>query len=343
MVTLIQPPTQYITDNTQFYFLNNNNQWASLPEWGNFLINIGSNIVKSQIGEERFVVGLAIPTRSYAAALVALGVVLAKSVTPINSTTSKEHFERLCKLKQGTRVFYKDINGWSNAIFDGVCNDYDRPLIRVRTRNLARRMKKKEPDLIYFICKEKSQRIKFAPSYPEIQLGKPLINQESPNNCLGSADAPNFCTTTQLDCVILGHIGILKHEITKIPFAYSLLGYKFKEGTLQDILRVRRFMSRGEPYRSEILPVCEQKEPKAAEVLISNITIFDGASSFIKWRDYWRNSHWIILLDRTETRFENAVNIINQEYSYRICEGGMQEIPLIPPGVEIVVYQEARQ
>ncbi|MBV8885532.1 MAG: hypothetical protein JO235_16270 [Chroococcidiopsidaceae cyanobacterium CP_BM_RX_35] len=111
MATLIQPSLQHTTNNTKFYFINNNNKWASLPEWGNFLINIGSSIVESQIGKERFVVGLAISTRSYAAALAALGIVLAKSVTPLNSITCETHFERLCKLKQGTQVFYGDSNG----------------------------------------------------------------------------------------------------------------------------------------------------------------------------------------------------------------------------------------
>ena len=83
-----------------------------------------------------------------------------------------------------------------------------------------------------------------------MQMGKPIIIHKLLNCCLASADTLNFCTKTQLECVILGHTGILKHEITKIPFACSSLSSDFKKGTLQDVLRVRKFMSKGEAYRS---------------------------------------------------------------------------------------------
>ena len=344
-------PVQCATPKTHVYFANDVNQWVPLPAWGNFFIDIGSRVAFSKTGQNRLVVGLAVPTRTCAAALAALGVVRARAVNP-NKIIFKDKFEQLCKLRKGTRVFFSnspDSNEWSSAIYDGICNDYEQPRIRIRVKPKEVRNKKQVPDTIYLIRKEDLYKVRLAAGAaeridPQGKFDRPIVIKEFLDGCIGGADALKLSTTTQLDCVILGRNSTLREEITKIPFAYRSAPSSFKEGVLQDVLRVRKFFTiEKQAYRLEVLPVDGHEPPKTAYELVAHVTIFDGAAGFIKWRDYYRNSHWIILLDRTEPRFQEAVYILNQEYIPPVDGEQIQGMPSIPVGVELVAYEESRQ
>lgn len=344
-------PIQCATPKTHVYFANDVNNWVPLPAWGNFFIDIGSRVASSKTGQNRLVVGLAVPTRTCAAALAALGVVSARAVNP-NKIIFKDKFEQLCRLRRGTRVFYRnnlDSNEWSSAIYDGICNDYEQPRIRIRVKLKELRNKKQDPDTIYLIRKEDLYKVRLASGGAERidtqgKFARPIVIKEFLDGCIGEADSLSFSTKTQLDCVILGRISALREEITKIPFAYRSAPSSLKEEFLQDVLRVRKFfISENQAYRLEILPVDGHEPPKTMDGLVPHVTIFDGATSFIKWRDYYRNSHWIILLDRTETRFQESVYILNQEYIDPVDGEKIQGMPSIPIGVELVAYQESYQ
>lgn len=344
-------PIQCATPNTHLYFANDVNHWVPLPAWGNFFIDIGSCVASSKTGQNRLVVGLAVPTRTCAAALAALGVVCARAVNP-NKIIFTDKFEQLCRLKRGTRVFYRnspDSNEWLSAIYDGICNDYEQPRIRIRVKPKEVKKKKQQaPDTIYLIRKEDLYKLRLASGKAERidtqgKFDRPIVIKEFLDGFIGGAEALNLSTTTQLDCVIIGRISTLREEITKIPFAYPSASSSLKEGVLQDVLRVRKFFpGENQPYRLEILPVGGHEPPKTANILVPHVTIFDGATGFIKWRDYYRNSHWIVLLDRTEPRFQEAVYILNQEYIPPVDGEKIQGMPSIPLGVELVAYQESR-
>lgn len=341
----------YATPKTHVYFANDVSDWVPLPAWGNFFIDIGSRVAFSKTGQNRLVVGLAVPTRTCAAALAALGVVRARAVNP-NKIIFKDKFEQLGRLRRGTRVFYRnspDSNEWLSANYDGICNDYEQPRIRIRVKPKEVRKKNQDPDTIYLIRKEDLYKVRLAAGGAERidtqgKFARPIVIKEFLDGCIGGANALDFSTTTQLDCVIIGRISTLREEITKIPFAYRSAPSSLKEGVLQDVLRVRKFFtSEDQAYRLEILPVDGHEPPKTADGLVPHVTIFDGATGFIKWRDYYRNSHWIILLDRTEPRFQEAVYILNQEYIPPVDGEKIQGMPSIPLGVELVAYQESHQ
>ena len=336
---------------TSLYFTKDANKWVPLPAWGNFFIDIGRSVVENGNDQNRLVVALAVPTRTYAAAFAAFGVVFGRAVSS-NKIIHEDVFDHLCKLRKGARVFYKkntNTNEWSSAIYDGVCNDYDQPRIRIRVKQEIKSKKKEEPDTTYLICRKDSYKVRLADEKSKLTLkqrnsSQPIIIKKFLEGCLSEADALKLSTITQLDCVILGRVSNLREESTKIPFACSSNKSSLKEGVLQDILRVQTFFtSEDQPYRSEVLPVTGYKQPRIIDELVPHVTIFDGATGFIKWHDFYRHSHSIILLERTETRFREAVDIINQDYNHRICEGGIKNTAPTPPGVELVIYQKSCQ
>ena len=44
------------------------------------------------------------------------------------------------------------------------------------------------------------------------------------------------------------------------------------------------------------------------------IVIFDGARAFLKFKQKYRSNSWIVLLDRTGSAYQDAVEALNQDY-----------------------------
>jgi hypothetical protein len=110
-------------------------------------------------------------------------------------------------------------------------------------------------------------------------------------------------------------------------------------GTLQDILKIRRFAGEGHTYRSEVMAVAAEALP---EITSPYTTLFDGALSFLKWREAWRQTHWIVVLDRTEPHFAEAVNILNQEYVSDRLDAEVPILPRLPDGMDVLLFKEER-
>ena len=343
MATLIKPPVPCPGTNTNFYFAHLVGQRGLLPAWGTFFIDMGRRVAKSESGPNRLVVGLAVPTRTCAAALAAFGVVLARANSSIKQVEPSKHFERLCGLPKRTPVVFIDKGKKFKGIYEGIKKVHEKQYLQIRVES------QHTGGLTHLVPPEECHNVAIAseqiPELPNRQKGRPIIySREFIKSLIGEADVFNFATNSCLECTILGRVSLLQHEIKKVNLPYSLHKGVYKAGKMQDILRVREWLRKDEAYRSEVLPVDGHKPPKTADGLVPYVTIFDGAAGFLKWRDYWRNSHWIIVLDRTEPHFREAVELVNQDYiQNRVGEGGIQNMPPSPPGVEFVVYQEARQ
>jgi hypothetical protein len=317
-----------------------------LPEWGNFFIEIGRRVAEWGTGKNRLVVALAIPTKAFAAALAAVGVVLAKPNITYQQVDINQHFEQLRSSPKGTQVFFQYGEKLLVASYEGVAYLYGEPMLFIRVGK--RRYGINDGSLTYRVRRQDCHRVMFSsrehtPLCLEDEIGQPFIISDFLAGLIGEAEALQFSTKTKLDCVILGNINTLKQEITSIPFTCKSVLSPFQEGVLQEVLRVQKFIpNQNQPYRSEFLKVIGNQSPQTAGGLVPNVTIFDGATGFIKWRDDWCNSHWIVLLDRTEPHFREAVDIINNDYSYRVGDEDIQLTVTPPDGVELVIYEKLR-
>jgi hypothetical protein len=319
----------------------NETKWEMVPSWVNFFIELGSLMSRSTDISTRLIVGVAIPTRSYAAALTASGVVITRSRVSVNGISSVEHFKRLCELEPGTAVTFLH----EDRKLAGIITDCSKiggvERIGVRVHNM------RSGGLTYRIAAADALKIEVAATsrkkLPKKQTGKLVLPLSSfAHQFLDKAQAKVFARESRLECTLLGRINAFKREILNTRFAIKTSTQEIAEGTLQDILRARRFLKPGEHYRSEVFRV-DGKRPPISDVGLPHFTIFDGATSFLRWRDSQRNANWIIFLDRTEPYFRDAASLLDQEYiSNRINDEGLNLPPVIPLGIEIVSYYESR-
>jgi hypothetical protein len=70
--------------------------------------------------------------------------------------------------------------------------------------------------------------------------------------------------------------------------------------------------------------------------------VFDGALGFLRWGQLWHGRHQVIMLDRTEPYFDDAISAINTRFSQNRT-GGDGALPgsAAPPGGEALAFREA--
>lgn len=300
--------------------------WQKLPNWCNFFIKLGHCVAKHENKNSRLVVALALPTRSYAAALIASGIILERAYS--FNLDNKDRFAELCKLPIGTSICYNRKGELLRAIHEGFIPELNR--IKIRTES------KPKGGLSYLIDYDEAYTISIANQKWKPNLKKGPHLQKNDSNFLSrivdKKIAYRYSTNSNLECIIIGNKVALRQEISSqaIKSQESL-------GSFQDILQIRSFVtSKGASYHTDIL---SGKRNKTMKGDFSGIVIFDGANAFLKSRDYWLKSHNIVLLDRTEPHFQEAVDVINQNYYSRFDDVSLELIA--PPfGVELIAYQE---
>jgi len=302
--------------------------YLPLPEWAKFYTELGNEIAQFKNSKRRMVVAAAIPIRSYAAIFTALGIILSRAN---ESTDTSHYFEYLCNLPKRTTLIYNNKNRKRKGFFLGAKNGEGQRYLVIQFES------KKSGGLKEWIPEQRADQVLVGSEkkkLPKRQKGYQVNeNIDFLNTLLKESEVYQFLRGCHLDCAIVGNFNRLKSEIneTSLCKLNSL-------GTLQDILRVRSLSSNKQHYHTELFS--DRTQPNLSEYSKPSITIFDGALGFLKWRDYFRDSHWIILLDRTENNFPEAVDLLNQDYMGRVSEEKLENLSSIPLGVETLVYQD---
>ena len=149
---------------------------------------------------------------------------------------------------------------------------------------------------------------------------------------------------SKLVCALVGKRHSLEHEIKHTPLAIHVNGHRHSEGLLQDVLRVNRFVTGQQSHRSALVPTGAGFP--ASEVVDSTEmgVVFDGAPGFLKWGQLWQGRHQVIILDRTEPYFDDAISAINKRFSQNRADGdAAAALPgsEAPPGGEVIAFREA--
>jgi hypothetical protein len=314
--------------------------WYSLPEWAEYFINVGKQVASADQSESRTVTVIAVPTRAFGAAFVSLGMVISDAAAHDHASQSA-HFEKLFDLPAGTPVIYRPAPGKTLRGVLQAPEEYDGTLrVRVQVHSRA------GGGLTYLIDESRALQVQ-----PARHSGKLPKNQAGDNarftnqfvdSLLGEADPVQLGLRSKLVCALVGKRSALEHEIRKTPLALHANGHRRAEGQLQDILRVNRFATGQQSHRSALVPLGAGSPSEDVVAGTEMGVVFDGAQGFLKWGQLWRRRHQIIVLDRTEPFFDDAINAINTRFSQNRIEG---EVALpssdAPPGGEILAFREA--
>jgi|LakMenEpi03Aug12_release.lakeMendotaPanAssembly.Ray.scaffolds.fasta_scaffold237843_2 hypothetical protein len=314
--------------------------WYSLPEWAEYFINVGKHVASAELSNSRIVTAIVVPTRAFAAAFIGLGMVVSDAAA-CDATSESAHFEALFELPPGTPVIYRDRPGRTlRGILQQPEEQSGKLFVRVQVHS------KDGGSLTYCVDEAHARKVQ-----PARHSGKLFKKQGGKNarfanqfvdGLLGDADPIQLGLRSKLCCAIVGRKNALEHEIRRTPLALHADGNQHAQGFLQEVLRVDRFLSDKQSHRSALVPV--GTSPPSTEV-VENVemgVIFDGAHGFLRWGDLWEGRHQVVVLDRTETYFEDAISAINNRFSQNRLDGESAMFGSdAPAGGEVLAFREA--
>jgi hypothetical protein len=314
--------------------------WYSLPEWAEYFIKVGKHVAFADQSESRIVTAIVVPTRAFAAAFVSLGMVISDAAAR-DQTSNSAHFEMLFGSPPGTPVIYRERPG---KTLKGILQDPEeisgKLYIRVQVHS------NRGGSLTCLV--DEAHSLKVQPARHSGKLPKKQGGQNARfanqfvDGLLGEADPVQLGLRSRFCCAIVGRKGNLEYEIRRTPLALHVNGSHHSNGCIQDVLRVDRFVSEKQSHRSALVPV--GSSPPSAEV-IENVemgVVFDGASGFLKWGNLWESRHQVVILDRTENYFDDAISSINSRFSQnRVDVENTMLRSDAPDGGEVLTFREA--
>jgi len=316
----------------------NGHNWLPLPSAYQFLVDVGRIVgTRSGRGTPRIRVAISLPILSFSAVFVALGVVVTSVEQPVPKEVVDWYFDRLCSLERGTELVLRQRNRALRAVYDGWVKVAGESRVRVRVENADGYRRWELLNKQQALCLE-IRGTHQSSNLPARQKGRSL---DKPSNLLKAMVGP-----AALNEVL--HRGVPHCSVigTKSRFNEEVDGIRLRSksahvgGKPRDVIRVRESPDQTASYSTVLFSSRSSTEPPSMDTMRAITTVFDGATGFLTWRHYWRSANWIILLDRTESRYWDAVEVVNQEYvQYRVADE-IAEIPHPPSGMEIMVYHE---
>ena len=327
-------------------------QFLPLPDWARFFVEVGTALGElPNDGKRRVIVAIATPTRAYAAALCGVGIVGVRAETPV-ATDALRHFQYLRSLPPRTTVTYRDRRkkrkGWllpcvtkNGQMFlviksqaqegGGFTRPTTRPFITID-----------------MIPASESLSVQVADGQlrelPERVTSRVLREQPGlMGGILAQSMLSAFLRDSRLECVIVGNESLLREEVVRAPFAVVPPSGAPVCGKLQDILRVHHITGGNESYRSELYSATGGEERPSAGEARPPVVIFDGSLAFLRWTATWPQAHWVAMLDRSDVRFEEAAQEINDLYINKRMDGGVPvHIQQVPQSLECMAFEVSR-
>ncbi len=343
------------------FYQVNSGEWRSVPPWADFFLRVGQ-VLAQPPNQNRIVIGVAVPIRSFAASLCAAGAVVAHLKGSLESDLAP-YFEYLCGLPIGTgvtvlrsdkhegiRQYPGVLAGLDEASIDS--KDKSAPkvkLIRIQISRSTMR-ESKAGGRVFMVDARRADTIRVldpdeaitAQDLPATPLGVSIRAVSDFSLRIIPGGASQYIAKSKVGCLLVGSPGTLDREINETTFGVGDSSGGISAGTLGEVLKVRRFSRTRRQFHSDIYTAASKWPPKKSVIGNPDLVIFDGAAGFMKWRDSFRESHLLIVLDQTEALFMEAVQRLNYEYSCRVDDDALPDFcPEPPPGTELTFFRES--
>lgn len=310
-------------------------EWHPFPAWAAFYFKLGTTVGKIALESGRIVTAVATPIRDFAAALTATGIVLTRVSAMSVEKTADEHFNALCRLGPGTAVTLERDSRQFPGILTSIVTLQGERYLRIQMQD------QETGGEAHYVPSRECLRITatgFAagPLPSRVRGRAAIVRRAFLRTIIGADHVRRFTRERRLECTIVGRRSVIASELLKTEIS---AGAESVKGKLCDIVRARELLAAGRPFRSELL-AANAKKLTFDERQIPHVAVFDGPQGFIKWSHRYPNSHLIVILDKTEPRFEDAVSLINQNFSSprnRPYTG--LAINDVPNGVDLLAYR----
>ena len=314
--------------------------WQPLPDWARYTLEAGLAVGRFVNENSRCVHAIVVPTRDFAAAFCAVGAVLA-SYERESSASAEVRFQELGALPPGSLVTLRDGRDRRRLLtgrFVGVRKAYDGELrLRIEIGDLdAGGTRHQVPREEVWRVSELDQDDAAPPERKRARVLQAINSFAA--DVLFPLDVRRFTEPGNPGCLVVGSRQRMTDEAVQQGLMTKAANPRSRppSGVLDDLLSLEK--GGGRASRTAVLPVRSSKPPDFSGSSPPPVTVFDGANGYLKWRDRLRSSHAIVVLDRTEPRFDDAVAQLQRDYVQRSTDPIPWTPPPTPGGVEALYF-----
>ena len=312
--------------------------WTPLPGWARFLIEIGRSAVRAASRDRLLTVALALPTRRFAACLVASGGVVS-AYEGADAVSLRAHFTRVAAAPINTPLRLTSRSRVFRGRLKGVRSGPTEPLIGVQVEDA------RSGGLIRWIPQSRCRDVELAGEEAEFELPQHAKGQALPQmsgflrTVLAPLDARDYFLSGEIDCAITGSVRTLMAEAQENMLAARHEGAtSVAGGNLNDILQVRQLSTA--PHTA-LVPATARRSPRPQRIE-PILLVHDGATGYLRSGRQTSTPVMVVVLDRTEPRFDEAVAQLDQDYVRRTEDQALNLDLGVPPGVEVLSFRMSR-
>lgn len=324
--------------------------WRPVPPWAHFYELIGRIAARGVLSHGRLVIGLSVPHRYMAAPLVTLGALLSVVSDELVGVTSEQRFAELAALEPGTVLRFSSPGSDEVKLgtFVGSKIDNGKKYIVIEDPRGKGHLRTWMPMDYATNIQRTSLTADEIPKRPARRRGN-HVSRRFLAAFLSDVDFEAFERDAIIESVLLGPGPALRQEIKDLQLGVRALKPELAEGTLNDLLRVREYVSSETAAWTEIHSTSGSRRLPERMKLNPRVAVFDGARGFLRWRKHFSDSAWVLVLDRHDTQFLDAVADLNSEYAQNsLVQEDIDIVPnlpegmTIPPGVEATLFFRGR-
>jgi len=303
-----------------------------LPPWASYLVRLGRHVALQRVPGRRLVVGVTLPTRDFAAAFTSLGVSAAVYEDP-EEQDPRLNFERIASLPQGTSIRFRR----QRFLYAG-------SLRGTKTINGVDHLQYFDGQSLCSLPWHKCNSVEVLDPSKSFVRRRPLApNADFVSLALG-VDPLSHASVTSLDCLMIGVKELLCSDLVDEPFAVASPAGSKCHGFLNDLLRCDAFETNANDHdRTAVLAGSTDEVPERLVQAVPPVVVFDGPQGFVRLRNYWLRSSWIVLLDRTSPGVAAGADAFNQERSLSLEDADLGVLGVPPEAFEVHGYYEVIQ
>lgn len=329
---------EFISSKLSELLLAGTAKFAALPEWCRFYLELGARVSLERIPSARSVVALSVPTKAFAAPLLAAGATIASTLArSFTDADFRAHLEFLNSLPRDTPLSYRSPvgNNVKKCLFDGCDDGGPEPAVRIKVASNGNYTKRLPPRLAFGLepMGSESYTLKYN------QNGRCMVDDSEYRflcSFLGAQRAGELLAFSSVESVVIGGANRFREEI--IAMALGVRGPSTEVALLGTLLGVRNPTSTNVALRTLAIPAF--RDLTVTGDYDPSVTILNGSNAILEQYGVCPRSNYVAILDRTEPRFADAANRIKDAFYRRLDLPDRVEPQAPPPAIEQIWFIE---
>ena len=311
-------------------------RYDSIPAWARWFFLAGQKIAAGSTLCRNLIIGLSLPTRSYAVQFFLLGYEtwkVKKIMADQNENSS--YFNHLAECEENEALLIWENGHWLRCWFKGVGTIEEEKYIKVEVSGSERRQ-----HLNLVVETNIAKLRKAVDSEREVAVNQTGFGMSGLDSLISyynktENDILKFLIKNESSYAVVGSKSTIKNELEKEKL-YLYQAGEYIEFSLQHILRFENLMTDYDLPRGKIL----NSRPTNDDSSFNNypVVIYDGSLAYLNRQGDIQSNVEIVLLDRTEPQFSSARNELMVRYYDRSVAVDLFDD--VPVSIELIAFKE---